>query len=704
MQVVRVSELQGGGRLPRAALLERLRAHKGYTRVSELALLRDVLYLLQGISGTHVRLHKEWQPAHDGGALEQSEAHEVLRLEFDEHEGVRCAANQFIPAPVKDRVHRLAELGQLYVRVQAFVDAHVHATETRLITQSLCHFLSDQLSDYYAAVADWEAQWNALAETGPTADALTLQRLVQQTREPLMRMRLMSTIVESCRASRGGSLVSTIHAYTLTGDPFIRQFTSTLLDRVSRPFFECLSRWIYDGELDDPSNEFFIALQHPAARTHKPTHRPDTDMAVRDDEDTNAADVWHNKFVLRSDQLPSFLSEHFARKIFSTGRSLNFIRCSCGERDWATMHDTLHATNRERTLGYSDMVGLEHAIDAVYAAASEHLVHTFLHRFRLLDHLRALKEYLMLTKGDFADALVETLGPSLARPAHTLYQHNLSAALETAIRASNAQYEDPEILRRLDARSLEYAPGDTGWDTFTLEYRVESPVSAVLDASAMAGYQILFNYLWKIKRVETAVNSAWMELIAAQNSMLRSRDTEVRAALGAATHLALGHLNEMIHFVRQLQGFCQLEVIGYSWHTLEQAFAQHSGADLDQLIEMHRAYLHTLISTALLRGGKRGHADHLADEVRAQLDAVLTYASASEDYARHITAELARVASGMVRVPTYTECATHRPTCRRERAGQARYLPHAVHGTAPVDAGPPRAASEPRRARPGGRS
>ena len=106
-----------------------------------------------------------------------------------------------------------------------------------------------------------------------------------------------------------------------------------------------------------------------------------------------------------------------------------------------------------------------------------------LRAYLLFDHLRALKSYLLLAQGDFADALLQTLGPSLSRPASTLYQHNLSAARETAIRASSAQYEDPEILRRLDARSLEFGPGDTGWDTFTLEYRVDSPVNAVLDAS-----------------------------------------------------------------------------------------------------------------------------------------------------------------------------------------------------------------------------
>jgi len=43
----------------------------------------------------------------------------------------------------------------------------------------------------------------------------------------------------------------------------------------------------------------------------------------------------------------------------------------------------------------------------------------------------------------------------LAKPAQTLFLHNLTGILETAIRATNAQYDDADILRRLDVRLLE---------------------------------------------------------------------------------------------------------------------------------------------------------------------------------------------------------------------------------------------------------
>ena len=41
------------------------------------------------------------------------------------------------------------------------------------------------------------------------------------------------------------------------------------------------------------------------------------------------------------------------------------------------------------------------------------------------------------------------LRPELNKNANQLYVHNLTCILESAIRATNAQYEDPDILNRL---------------------------------------------------------------------------------------------------------------------------------------------------------------------------------------------------------------------------------------------------------------
>ena len=61
-------------------------------------------------------------------------------------------------------------------------------------------------------------------------------------------------------------------------------------------------------------------------------------------------------------------------------------------------------------LQYGDIGGLERSIDIAYQIASHRLFEVFIEKFKLLDHLLALKHFLLLGHGDFADQLMQTLG------------------------------------------------------------------------------------------------------------------------------------------------------------------------------------------------------------------------------------------------------------------------------------------------------
>ena len=119
------------------------------------------------------------------------------------------------------------------------------------------------------------------------------------------------------------------------------------------------------------------------------------------------------------------------------------------------------------------------------------------------------------------DILIAIYRSSLSKPANTLYRHNLTATLESAIRSSNAQNDPPDVLRRLDARMLEYSHGEIGWDVFTLEYKVDSPIDTVIDSEAMVKYLKLFNHMWKIKRIESTLTKGWMRIAGGSRTFLQ---------------------------------------------------------------------------------------------------------------------------------------------------------------------------------------
>lgn len=51
--------------------------------------------------------------------------------------------------------------------------------------------------------------------------------------------------------------------------------------------------------------------------------------------------------------------------------------------------------------------------------------------------------------------------------------------------------------------------GDTGWDIFSLHYKLTSPVNTVINEAAMVQYQRIFHFLWRLKRVEHALSASW---------------------------------------------------------------------------------------------------------------------------------------------------------------------------------------------------
>jgi hypothetical protein len=74
---------------------------------------------------------------------------------------------------------------------------------------------------------------------------------------------------------------------------------------------------------------------------------------------------------------------------------------------------------------------------------------------------------------------------------------------------SNAQHIPQHILERLDVRLLEPSAGDAGWDTFSLDYKLTAPLDIVVTASSMQQYLRIFNFLWRLKRVDYTLSSTW---------------------------------------------------------------------------------------------------------------------------------------------------------------------------------------------------
>ncbi|KAI4141138.1 MAG: hypothetical protein L6R39_005494 [Caloplaca ligustica] len=548
------------------------------TGPTESSLLHDLPFTLQGLSSKHLSFSS--------------------RTTLD--------LPTMLPLPMISLLHTLAEPSLLYRSLTDFVDSR----DDGLVGQSLRSAIGMELRSYLGLIATLEGEIRrAIASADPKDPrrgigkaGVTLKRCVVWTREATMGLRLLSLIAEEAKSKKGGQLITMIHSFSSShGDPFVAAFAERMLTQVTRPFYDMLRQWIYDGELSDPYHEFFVHEQAP----------PQDGSSSVDPRRAPATSVWEDKYKLDGKMIPSIITTEFARKVFLIGKSLNFIRYGCGDSAWVEAY----CKDASRELHYGDTATLEISIDKAYKTTMARLIDLMENKFQLFEHLRALRKYLLLGQGDFIALLMESLSSNLDRPAGSQYRHTLTAQLEHAIRGSKAQYDSPEVLRRLDARLLDLSHGDIGWDVFTLEYKVDAPVDVVITAWASKQYLAVFNFLWRIKRVEFALGSTWRRCMTGARGVLATVDGESSRDWKHARCC----MAEMIHFVNQLQYYILFEVIEASWDQLQAAITK-PGATLDDLIEAHTKYLKSITHKGLLGSARSSltgsPAPHPEDDAR----------------------------------------------------------------------------------------
>ncbi|XP_012945175.1 gamma-tubulin complex component 3 homolog [Aplysia californica] len=518
--------------------------------ISEQNLIKDLIFVLQGIDGQWIKV----DPFKD-------------MYKVDSEIGV--------PKGQRGELLKLSECGWLYNKIKSYVDHHSTDKAFGLVGQSFCAALHQELTEYLRLVAVLEAQLQQDVDPGlgETCSNLTLARLRVWLFDPLKRLKWLAALVDICKGKKGGALSSTIFSYTHHGDTSVKTLITHVLTYVSQPIYATLLRWMYDGELDDTYHEFFVA----------------SDPTVKNEQ------LWHDKYSLRKSMIPSFISMEQASKILLTGKSINFLRQVCEDRTPTKGREVamgLDLTQAVSMFSQDQSGDFQNMLDSVYQVTSQQLLDVLQTKYKFLEHLKAMRRYLLLGQGDFIRHLMDLLEEDLAKPASNLYLHNLTGILETAIRATNAQFDDADILRRLDVRLLDVSPGDTGWDVFSLEYRVDGPIRTVFTPECKIMYLRVFNFMWRAKRMEYVLAQIWKGQAGSR------RELQSVPELWPVLHQCHMITSSMVHFIKQVQYYINFEVLECTWDEL--LTKVHEAKDLDYIIAAHQVFLDTVLGRCLL--------------------------------------------------------------------------------------------------------
>jgi len=557
--------------------------------VPESELVRELIFVVQAIDSAHVR--------------------------YD------AAADAFLPSPTlalpraaRQLLTRVAEAGTLYRRLRGALGVGAGRGPA---ARALSAAVEEELRDYFRLVALLESRAQAAPPRPGGADGavyLTLRRMEVWVGEARERLRSLASLLAACQGLAGGALAAALHARCALADPQARGLAERLLGSACEPLLDALAAWLTRGELGEGE----------AA----------ADFFVQADEAAPPEALWRRRYSLRAGARPPFLSEEQAEEALRIGKGLNFLRTLCADAGWAA--DAGCALAAAAAAGGLQAANAP-AIAALLAEAGgrcdARVRAALFGRFQLGVHCAAIKRYLLLGQGDFIAALMDAVGPELGGRAAAVSAYQLTGVLETAIRASNAQFDDPDTLGRLRVRLMPHGSGESGWDVFSLEYVVGPPLSTLLTEEALASYLRVFNFLWRLKRVEHALNGAWDGMKGSSAAAgggggggsggggRPASPAGRRAAAPLAQALRRCHLlrAEMAHFVANLQYYIMFEVLEESWAAFTAEMA--GAANLDGLIEAHERYLEAIVSKALL--GERSAL--LAQQLNALFDVMLRF-------------------------------------------------------------------------------
>ncbi|CAM9405285.1 unnamed protein product, partial [Sphacelaria rigidula] len=208
--------------------------------------------------------------------------------------------------------------------------------------------------------------------------------------------------------------------------------------------------------------------------------------------------------------------------------------------------------------------------------------------------------------------LVEVLGAELNKKSTMIFRHNVVGIVEGVIKTSSIAQEEPEdallllysgISRDRPCHVISVARVAfcvssrlrRGWQIFSLKYAVQSPITAVVHEKALANYRRVFHVLWRVKRVEWSLASAWR----LHNSATHVRVERALPQLRAALHRCSLVRGQMVFLTTNLSNYMMFEVLETSWGTLQEQL--DSAHTLDDIINAHDAYLSNILERALLR-------------------------------------------------------------------------------------------------------
>lgn len=393
----------------------------------------------------------------------------------------------------QDSVNQVLRICDDFATIHQYSEGHF-AFENGRITHAICSALRTVTSEYIQMIAKLDSYKN-----------LTLPILASNLEAPGQLLRVLALLISELKSTRGSQSLSIIHSFlsSFRGSQQIRKLLLFVFESAAVPLLSFVEKWIFNGIIDDPFNEFFIKINEKISRQ----------LSGSDYE----SKFWDHQYTVVKDRLPNgiFLSKNAIEKILTSGKSIAVLTI-CGLKMQNPPKLTLQSLQRETVL------------DNAQITASTSLLDTLREKYHLMKYISMFHSVMLCSRGDWMSKFLTVAAPTLKNSRDHIKIPALNATLAISLPANtkNIFYATIEkelvfdqIMRYHNAslfnpsgkganKTALYATA-TSWEFVNIHAKMEWPMSLVFNSGVQQKYQLLFRTILMWRRLEKNFAKLW---------------------------------------------------------------------------------------------------------------------------------------------------------------------------------------------------
>lgn len=448
------------------------------------------------------------------------------------------------------------------------------------------------------------------------------------------------------RQYHGCAILKLLHKHNFNGNPKIMAAIRMIRKHVYGIWLRQLSQWLIYGRLVDVHEEFFIVHSETnRVRNVQSTVSHTTGSmyaTVASDSASVNADLWH--YQVCYEMLPPYCTPSWAEKVLFIGQTVRMLnsdprkaakQASIWNEDGVAVvaavatagvatsiidddGDLMEAIgsslwnkqehiyfNKLQALYNDDSVDIskyEGIVNEIKAYVTERLSEIAFNQADLIMHLRLVKDYYLLGRGELFLEFINQTDSISARDGITeQLARDVSRAFQMALNRTFIDLEQLTLFMPLnDVDSNETLDGNEADDPhhflryIQLKFKVKWPLHLFFSPLILKRYNQLFRFLLQIRKLQNDLHAVW-------------RLHRERKVAGSST-LALLR-NKLLFLVDNLQYYLQVDVLESQFGIL--IAAVQNSKDFEYIQRAHGVFQANIMSLCFLLNANVADASHL---------------------------------------------------------------------------------------------